>query len=93
MESNEQARQAEWIQHLIAHCEQQQRVQARLDALVTYKRPPVAKNAEHVRFAPGGPLGQVLETSQQYAVVGWKASELLAFLRPILADLTAAQDA
>jgi hypothetical protein len=76
------------LERLIAHCEEQQRLQENERALVTYKMPGVRGNPKCRRLVPNkGPLGEVLATTDAFCVVGWKADELLAFLRPEVAQV------
>jgi hypothetical protein len=80
---------------IITHCEEQQRLQGREDAFVTYVLPGVGKDVKRRRmFAGKGPYGDVLATwPDGRSVVGWKAGELLAFLRPYVAELKIYLDA
>jgi hypothetical protein len=83
----------ERVERLIAKCEAQQRSQGGPSALIVLKVPNVPPGRDRVRFSRrNGPFGQVLDNTlpNGVAAVGWKADELLDFLRPHLAELRGA---
>ena len=67
---------------MAAHCVEQQRVQKRDDAFVTFVVHRRSSNSGKVRlFSHGGPMGEVLQTSDNGAVVGgWEANKVLGWL-------------
>lgn len=77
------------LEHTIDHCKEQQRLQGRDDALVTFVLAGARDDVKQRRMVPRlGPLGDVLATTPDgKSVVGWKANDLLAFLIPHLAEM------
>jgi hypothetical protein len=80
------------LEHMAAHCEEQQRLQGIPDAFVTFVLPGVfADRRQRHLVLNRGPLGDVVGTTPdgKSSVVGWSADKLLAFLLPHLIEVQA----